>query len=530
MCALATTYAVNPHRTIPASANANVRHNTLAARPILMLEASEQPQPTEVDERAMENINRAGPSDKRMADIANKMKQLRKEGKVAGSSIMEESRDLLEIKRAAPPSPAPLSPPPPPLISTSREDEGAAVAATPPTSVVDKDPKLATSGIGGNWVKPAVVEGHKPKVSTWGVFERPADISKAYGGGKRIGVGGAQLDEAELQRKAAEAKAKLAAYREKMGTDVKLEEEHAAEIEEALAEGRQLLRYGAQNGAIETFETVRRWCTYSTLLGGSLLLELGVAYDAVGRREEGAALFAQLVRSPQREIKRRAEQMQFQKEAAEFLKVDDEELSPEFAKLATIRVPRVAKAYSTTDAFLTSTKRKPVATLSEARTSLRSAAIRRDAGGAAPRMLQALDFIDALPRSELPIVSEVLARVQGEWLLGFTEAGGRFSFAPLEAMQQLDEASFERLEPSGPLGLLASLRGKFEIAGGEGGDERPLLVLEVLEARVGLLPLPVAPRKKERLLYLDSIMCILEAGGVRSVWVRPTMRSRSSEL
>lgn len=28
--------------------------------------------------------------------------------------------------------------------------------------------------------------GYKPKVSTWGVFPRPQDISKAYGGGRTI--------------------------------------------------------------------------------------------------------------------------------------------------------------------------------------------------------------------------------------------------------------------------------------------------------------------------------------------------------
>ena len=36
---------------------------------------------------------------------------------------------------------------------------------------------------------------------SWGVFERPADISKAYGGGKKIGVGGFQEDEEERKRK-----------------------------------------------------------------------------------------------------------------------------------------------------------------------------------------------------------------------------------------------------------------------------------------------------------------------------------------
>ena len=44
---------------------------------------------------------------------------------------------------------------------------------------------------------------------SWGVFERPADISKAYGGGKKIGVGGFQEDEEERKRKQAAMDAML---------------------------------------------------------------------------------------------------------------------------------------------------------------------------------------------------------------------------------------------------------------------------------------------------------------------------------
>ena len=40
-----------------------------------------------------------------------------------------------------------------------------------------------TSGIGGSWAPPTEQETHKPTGSgSWGVFERPADISKAFCG------------------------------------------------------------------------------------------------------------------------------------------------------------------------------------------------------------------------------------------------------------------------------------------------------------------------------------------------------------
>ena len=47
---------------------------------------------------------------------------------------------------------------------------------------------------------------YRPKVSTWGVFERPANISKAFGGGRNLRPGGALEDEsatAERKRRVA---------------------------------------------------------------------------------------------------------------------------------------------------------------------------------------------------------------------------------------------------------------------------------------------------------------------------------------
>ena len=47
---------------------------------------------------------------------------------------------------------------------------------------------------------------YRPKVATWGVFERPANISKAFGGGRNLRPGGVLEDEnatAERKRRVA---------------------------------------------------------------------------------------------------------------------------------------------------------------------------------------------------------------------------------------------------------------------------------------------------------------------------------------
>lgn len=75
----------------------------------------------------------------------------------------------------------------------------------------DASPRKVTGSVGGVWEKPgaeAKLETHKPAVGTWGVFERPKDISKAYGGGRDPTV--SRTSPSEMRRKDAETQALLA--------------------------------------------------------------------------------------------------------------------------------------------------------------------------------------------------------------------------------------------------------------------------------------------------------------------------------
>ena len=100
-------------------------------------------------------------------------------------------------------------------------------------------------------------------------------------------------------------------------------------------------------------------------------------------------------------------------------------------------------------------------------------------------------------------------------------------FAPPEATQRIDGAPesaayrYERIEPSGPLGLLVTTKGDFEAIGGD-SEEGPSFTLSEDESLLGVLPLLTKSGIRERLLYLDSIMCIVESRGRTSVWVRPS--------
>ena len=74
-----------------------------------------------------------------------------------------------------------------------------------------QDPfEKVTGSVGGRWEKPkegSDVDTHKPVVSTWGVFERPKDMSQAFGGGRDPTL--KKLDPEERRRRDEETKAIL---------------------------------------------------------------------------------------------------------------------------------------------------------------------------------------------------------------------------------------------------------------------------------------------------------------------------------
>mmetsp|Transcript_19801 Transcript_19801/g.26112 ORF Transcript_19801/g.26112 Transcript_19801/m.26112 type:complete len:642 (-) Transcript_19801:295-2220(-) len=154
-----------------------------------------------------------------------------------------------------------------------------------------------TSGVGGNWSGQNTdeVEKMKPKVGTWGVFERPKDISKAYGGGRRIGVGGYQMSPEERQRKDEETRALLDEVLNGNSEEKRIEEEHAEEIDRAVARASQLMRFGDRYGALEELGAVKDWLNPKSERGGRAYLEYGLVLEAAGNQEEALSVYRLLV-------------------------------------------------------------------------------------------------------------------------------------------------------------------------------------------------------------------------------------------
>lgn len=188
------------------------------------------------------------------------------------------------------------------------------------TAESDRDPVQLTSGVGGSWKKNETleVEYYKPKVGSWGAFARPKDISKAYGGGRRVGPG---YSNEKLSQASVEAtRERLQQYREKVGIDVQSEKDHAEEIDLALRKGAYAMQRGMYSAAVSALELVTKYCSSNSKVGGKVYLELAMAYEASGRLEEASVVYKTLSKSRIEEIKINAKRLLYGLEAMQFMR------------------------------------------------------------------------------------------------------------------------------------------------------------------------------------------------------------------
>lgn len=203
---------------------------------------------------------------------------------------------------------------------------------------VKQDPAGAEVGAGDD----AAV--YKPKVGTWGMFPRPDNISKAYGGGRKIPIGGALAgaESAASKERDAAIKAKLASYRASAGIDMAKEEAHAAEISAALATADRAMRGAFPADAVRALEPVCEFVSTNSQRGGEVYLALALAYEATGQRNAAIDVYKKLRASPFQIIARKARQLLAGFDAMEALKVEDAATSGQL-RVGKFQLPDVAQ-------------------------------------------------------------------------------------------------------------------------------------------------------------------------------------------
>ena len=334
-----------------------------------------------------------------------------------------------------------------------------------------------TSGIGGSWQAPEKneTEYYQPKSGSWGAFPRPKDISKTYGGGRRI----VPPTEEERQKSADETRERLRRYREKVGIDVASEKEHAGDIEEAMAIGKRAMQRGMYTTAVSALEKVTQYCSSNSPVGSKVFLELAMAYEAAGRSREAATIYTTLTKCRMEEVQYNAKRLLYGLEAMQFMRDDlrRSEFSRSKAKSVFIDTTGLANIASnfddryetayidTSGNFYKRLTESVVRSPREARQILLKAT---DAGEVErTRIVQALrslsrQFDDAL-EEELAknVVPEPVAVIDGKPIYATPEPGIASTYTPdIDGfiLYQADEM-FENLNGEWKLQLLADKRG-----------------------------------------------------------------------
>ena len=198
-----------------------------------------------------------------------------------------------------------------------------------------------TTGIGGSWDSTATSEAtqdiYQPKTGSWGAFPRPRDISKAYGGGRRVGVG-YTAEGGDADANADETRRRLQRYRMAVGIDVESEKVNAQEIEDAMKVAAYAMQRGVYTSAVSALEKVTKYCSTNSKVGGKVFLELAMAYEAAGQTPEAITVYTTLTRSRNEEVASTAKRLLYGIEAIKFMQenVGSAEFSRKQAKTTFI--------------------------------------------------------------------------------------------------------------------------------------------------------------------------------------------------
>ncbi|KAL2478378.1 uncharacterized protein Fot_47392 [Forsythia ovata] len=160
---------------------------------------------------------------------------------------------------------------------------------------------------------------YKPKVSTWGLFPRPNNISKTFGGGRNIRPGEALETAEDRAAKEARTRQLLAAYKSKTGlrVDPKLKNE----CEEALKDGDSLMDLGKLKEALSFYEKVMEKLPFQTELHGLAALQWSICQDSLSRSNEARVMYEKLQSHPNPQVSKKAKQFIFGFQAMEMMKV-----------------------------------------------------------------------------------------------------------------------------------------------------------------------------------------------------------------
>ncbi|XP_018807824.1 uncharacterized protein LOC108981190 [Juglans regia] len=159
---------------------------------------------------------------------------------------------------------------------------------------------------------------YKPKVSSWGVFPRPGNISRTFGGGRVIRPGEVLETAEEKAAKEARTRELLAAYKSKTG--LKIDPKLKSECQEALKDGDSLMNLGKLKEALPYYKKVMEKLTFQSELHGLAALQWSICQDSLSRPNEARSMYEKLQSHPNVQVSKKARQFMFSFQAMEMMK------------------------------------------------------------------------------------------------------------------------------------------------------------------------------------------------------------------
>ncbi|XP_058747626.1 uncharacterized protein LOC131620528 [Vicia villosa] len=160
---------------------------------------------------------------------------------------------------------------------------------------------------------------YKPKVSTWGVFPRPNNISKTFGGGRVILPGEVLETAEEKATKEERTKQVLASYKKKYGLNI--DPKLKAECQEELNKGDLLMDAGKLKDALPYYEKVIDKLPFQSELHGLAALQWSICLDSLSRHSEARSMYEKLQSHPNVQVSKKARHFTFSFQAMEMMKV-----------------------------------------------------------------------------------------------------------------------------------------------------------------------------------------------------------------
>eukprot|EP01025_Chloroclados_australasicus_P036251 TRINITY_DN3691_c0_g1_i1.p1 TRINITY_DN3691_c0_g1~~TRINITY_DN3691_c0_g1_i1.p1 ORF type:complete len:450 (-),score=35.71 TRINITY_DN3691_c0_g1_i1:266-1486(-) len=165
----------------------------------------------------------------------------------------------------------------------------------------------------------SIDKSYKPKVATWGVFARPENISKTFGGGRNIKPGQPYESEEEKRARSDRTLSALQKYRKSIGAVIDPEVERQAQ--QQFDKGMELFNLGKLSQSLDYFQQTVQLMSFGTPLGGQARLQYAICLDSLGRNDEAYPLYKRLAKHPSSFVAKKSKQLLFGFDAMENLKV-----------------------------------------------------------------------------------------------------------------------------------------------------------------------------------------------------------------